>query len=724
MALAGSALGLPAQEQSRPKLEEPSFFAYNFDAYAGDLRTLLNRKALDDAAALYALHADHFKSKAGKFDYYLFKLADGLNARFEAEDGAPEKVVLAFQEADVVAPGTWASLRAALAALSGHDEAYGRTLLLQDPKFTSAVMQRRRAATAKCLATLRDQANAAFLQTFACTAPSFLATYPVILPDREAFLEQHFAFLADRLQQADAEGVATFWRNYGGSLPSGRAALVGRTYVKAKVAALGTPSLPNLLGAVAAARGLGLQQGLGEVYAIRATNATQPDHFAKPGDFPVELLDLGRSALAPAPAAGPGGDLEILVRLKTTAADRKITDKQELASRFRTGSRMVPNPGYNAAMVNYNNAQQHYNEVVNWANNQQVPQGQGVWGAIAAAAQVALIQGTVAGARSDLDTASQTFARTPNQVSEDLFQNYTFNVNTVSVSKVIEAEVFVVNHLTGATEMQAVTLNRQASFRIAYNVHAEDPGRARHLEQCTTEAAIAEHEARAETLALEELLKGLDPKEARTLPAAEARIQAFRPAETKGRAGKASLATADARLASVVLVEAPGQGVGSAFYVTATTLLTHARLAEKAKFVEIRNSRGKTALAKVVKIDKDLDLALLKTTLEGLPLAFADDDIAPGTAVATLGHPAGLAFTLGHGTVGALRFMSNPQLPGSRKRLVVQTDAPLSPGGAGGPLLLGDRVLGLCTPSLVGKEAQGLGFALHASELKRFLDLE
>jgi serine protease Do len=73
------------------------------------------------------------------------------------------------------------------------------------------------------------------------------------------------------------------------------------------------------------------------------------------------------------------------------------------------------------------------------------------------------------------------------------------------------------------------------------------------------------------------------------------------------------------------------------------------------------------------------------------------------------------------GIVSAVRKMTNPLVPGSREMLVIQTDAAISPGNSGGPLFIGNQVVGINTQKLVRRGVEGVGFAIHYAEALRFI---
>ena len=92
-----------------------------------------------------------------------------------------------------------------------------------------------------------------------------------------------------------------------------------------------------------------------------------------------------------------------------------------------------------------------------------------------------------------------------------------------------------------------------------------------------------------------------------------------------------------------------------------------------------------------------------------------------GETVIAVGHPKGLEFSVTRGIISALREIDSTTAPGGKKILFVQTDAAINPGNSGGPLYLKDSVIGVNTQKLAAVNVQGLGFAVHYSEVLTFL---
>lgn len=124
---------------------------------------------------------------------------------------------------------------------------------------------------------------------------------------------------------------------------------------------------------------------------------------------------------------------------------------------------------------------------------------------------------------------------------------------------------------------------------------------------------------------------------------------------------------------------------------------------------------GKLVDAKVVGVDRETDLAVLKVAETGLPhLSFGDSEAArPGQLVLAFGSPFGLENSVSMGVVSSRA----RQLQADHPMIYIQTDAAINPGNSGGPLVDSDgRVIGINTFILtLGGGSQGIGFAAPAN---------
>ena len=90
---------------------------------------------------------------------------------------------------------------------------------------------------------------------------------------------------------------------------------------------------------------------------------------------------------------------------------------------------------------------------------------------------------------------------------------------------------------------------------------------------------------------------------------------------------------------------------------------------------------------------------------------------AVGSDVYVIGHPVGLGWTITRGIVSAIR------RPGEvAPTEIIQTDAAISPGNSGGPLLdRHGRLVGVVVFKLAGRGVESVGFAIPVSAAAAFI---
>ena len=156
---------------------------------------------------------------------------------------------------------------------------------------------------------------------------------------------------------------------------------------------------------------------------------------------------------------------------------------------------------------------------------------------------------------------------------------------------------------------------------------------------------------------------------------------------------------------------------GSGFFVTEKGVIaTNAHLARGENSLLVLLASGQQLTAKIVHIDPDRDIALLKVEGDDFPCLTlaATSNVRPGETVLAVGNPGGgMPFTVTKGIVSAVGKFSAAG-PG----LWIQTDASLNPGNSGGPLLNSTgEVIGINTLKLERRNVSGINFALSATDL-------
>ena len=163
-------------------------------------------------------------------------------------------------------------------------------------------------------------------------------------------------------------------------------------------------------------------------------------------------------------------------------------------------------------------------------------------------------------------------------------------------------------------------------------------------------------------------------------------------------------------------------GRGSGIVISPDGLvLTNSHVVGSSKQIRIRDSEGGVTDARVLGVDPDTDLALLRADVSR-NLHFAalgnSKNLRRGQLVVAIGNPLGFESTVTAGVVSALG-RSIRSVNGRTIEDVIQTDAALNPGNSGGPLVSSSaEVIGINTAIING--AQGICFAV-ASNTAQFV---
>ncbi|MFD1324459.1 S1C family serine protease [Micromonospora sonneratiae] len=109
--------------------------------------------------------------------------------------------------------------------------------------------------------------------------------------------------------------------------------------------------------------------------------------------------------------------------------------------------------------------------------------------------------------------------------------------------------------------------------------------------------------------------------------------------------------------------------------------------------------------ATIVDVDKENDVALLKTDSSFNGLVTAPAPVKSGQQIVVVGAPLGLEDSVTSGVVSAFR--KSPDGSGT----MIQFDAPINPGNSGGPVINGAKeVVGIATAK--ARDAEGIGLAV------------
>jgi serine protease Do len=156
-------------------------------------------------------------------------------------------------------------------------------------------------------------------------------------------------------------------------------------------------------------------------------------------------------------------------------------------------------------------------------------------------------------------------------------------------------------------------------------------------------------------------------------------------------------------------------------------IVTNNHVIDKATSIQIMLNDKRVFKAKVIGVDPDIDVAVVKIDVRGLPTMPLGDsnNLHVGDTVMAFGNPFGLNFTVTRGTVSAVgRSQGNIE----QVQDFIQTDAAINPGNSGGALVnVKGEMIGINTAILSpgGHEAGGsigIGFAIPINMAKRAME--
>src|SRR5579863_3349837 len=170
--------------------------------------------------------------------------------------------------------------------------------------------------------------------------------------------------------------------------------------------------------------------------------------------------------------------------------------------------------------------------------------------------------------------------------------------------------------------------------------------------------------------------------------------------------------------------EEPATNLGSGVIVSSEGyILTNQHVVDGAQKIEISLADGRTTDAKVIGVDPETDLAVLKVNLTNLPTITLGrmDQARVGDVVLAIGNPFGVGQTV---TMGIISALGRNHLGINTFENFIQTDAPINPGNSGGALVdVKGNLLGINTAIYSRSGGSlGIGFAIPVSTARSVLE--
>jgi serine protease DegQ len=168
----------------------------------------------------------------------------------------------------------------------------------------------------------------------------------------------------------------------------------------------------------------------------------------------------------------------------------------------------------------------------------------------------------------------------------------------------------------------------------------------------------------------------------------------------------------------------PQAGLGSGVIVSPEGyVLTNNHVIEGADEIEVILTDRRRTRAQVIGTDPDTDLAVLRISLDRLPVITwgKSEQLQVGDQVLAIGNPFGVGQTVTSGIVSAL---GRSQLGINTFENFIQTDAAINPGNSGGALVdIHGHLMGINT-AIYSRSggSMGIGFAIPAQTARQVLE--
>ena len=424
-----------------------------------------------------------------------------------------------------------------------------------------------------------------------------------------------------------------------------------------------------------------------------------------------------------------------------------IISEENLTSQMVAGTRSVPNPEFNKLQAEMRRTERELQRAQAEAErgfqmSQCISCGLITqWGGIALQEKW---QNEGAKLQSRLNNLISNYSNTPDYLEKEMLRNYTFTVHKINAEK--NAIYQIIKFKDKKILEKNIIFKSNKNFEVAYNIDPQDKKYENLLNKYSTSDQVSNWQnQKIKDISLEEFKNLIDNEsnfkefiDEKELYASlnftieeelswwEKLFSVSKKDNDKKTASLSNKSSSgyevkDDRFDSVVIVETEN-GLGSGFFISSDEILTNYHVIENSTSISITDKFKKRSSAVVIKKDLRRDLAILKTNTSGKPVKFFSGKLKQGEMVEALGHPKGRRFSLTKGWISAIRKESSVySATGAPDVLFIQTDAAINPGNSGGPLFYKDEVVGVNTQGLHKDSTEGMNFAVHFSEVNKFL---
>lgn len=700
-------------------------------SFGDQLNSLVEKGKFREAALIYELDIEYFRKYRDKNIHNLKLVAENLNQSYE--DDLQSHITKLHETSWPAEKTKWLEIKEELRKTSELLDEYNGYAILQEKDFRSSTYDSVQELVGEITKNIKQGAATAFLNFNHFRDESFFDIYPVSIEPR-AFMSNHFEHISPILKSASTEEIRKFTRLYHPHIMSSETIYspmivqlkqqknilgpkefesVSNFYVGACLREKTEGSRPDfktLVDVLKAVKESGYTPSkvpgikLGFVQVVNEELTQFPIQLIK--DLPFDVTTVDCNDIAIQEEAEDHGYV-VIFHILDGIVERKVNSREEISSTFQSGTVPVSNPNYENAKFNVIDCQNRLNQLMSL--NSQNPN------------LFALF--AISSVRKQLNNAMLQMQNIPAYIDKPIYENYKYSRVEIGAKKILRAKCYVIDSIENSYFSKDVSFTQKEDFTILYGVNKND---TKLWSNTDTEQELEEWTKTAIDVTTSDITE-----HCKVSSTEDKKIISFEAVEDEMRINTSSIieklqannATLfDPKFECVVVIINPTGTISSGFFVKPDIVLTNYHAVEGVKYVEIKTYGKQETFGKVERFDIRLDLALIKVQARGKPVKLYDGTgISPGDTVDAIGHPKGLEFSMTRGVISAVRKIPSIYAPDADDVLFIQTDAAVNPGNSGGPLFLKDEVVGVNTQKMVKTEIEGLGFAVHYSEVLRFI---
>lgn len=708
------------------------------------LKTLVEKEQFEEAANLFAENKEFFKQHKDKSAEHLTLVAENLNKSFEP--GLQSSINKVQEMIWPASESKWDEIKKQIMEVSNLLSEYDSYDILKEENFTLPIRNRLWNVFDEKIVNIKQRAETAFLNYNHFGGNTFFEVYPVQLEQRD-FMSAHFEHIYTFLSSLTSLEIEKFARLYQAenTFSKVRFEAVSNLYLSASLKEKvegNHPDFKTIIDSIQTAQKYGFTPS--EVAGVKIgflLLTSQKLHDNELIEFPIELkrdlpfeyLEVDANNIQLDQVAS-GFDYLVVLQALEGAINREATNRKKISSKFQSGAVSVRNPEYDKQLIIVNElqnrarqAQYEANYSQQQAQNNTTGSGNRLRGSRIVEANAAIAKLAAQNMRNKVNNAISRLNQIPTSIEQPVYQNYEFNSVDIKAKRTLNLKYYVLKYNENNFSSNDASFVQENNFTILYGLHDKDLKRWTYLSDTDSEDDLekwGEEPFIVKMSSVSRHSKMNSSEVGKPISHEIIETELFNSvASIIQRKMDSSPTLFDQRFESVVVVLNSEGTLGSGFFVEPDIVLTNLHVVGGTKYVEMKTYGGNETFGKVVASNIRLDLALIKVQTRGKPVHFYDGvKTNLGDTIEAIGHPSGLEFSITRGVVSAIRECPSLYAPDADSVLVVQTDTAINPGNSGGPLFLGDKVIGVNSQKLVNTDIEGLGFAIHYSEIVKFIN--